>query len=183
MTNDKKSPAVELARKRREAESGDGVVLLSTGVRARIVPVGVNLIRDAMLQIEDPPVPWVKDEEKGQQYENPNDPEYQAGLARAARQRETASMDCMVMMGVELVDGVPQEDDWLRRLRFLEKRGSLDLSDYDLEDELDREFLYKKYVAVGSTDLIQIGQTSGISREEVAAAVASFPSDEEGVPD
>ena len=78
---------------------------------------------------------------------------------------------------MELVDPLPEGDGWLKRLKLLERRGGLDLSGYDLDDEIDREFLYKKFVAVGSEDLAEIGKLSGISREAVRAAEDSFPGD------
>lgn len=175
------NPAVAVARELAE-EGAPKIVTLSTGVRARLVPVGVNLVRDAAMHIQDPPVPRFLNEDKGREEENPNDPAYLAACAEAERRREAAGMDALILFGVELVDGPPQDDGWLRKLQFLAKRGELDLDRFDLDDPLEREFLYKKYVAVGSLDLIALGQVSGISRREVKAALDSFPGDTPRVP-
>jgi hypothetical protein len=174
--NEKANAALAVARELAE-EDASGVVTLSTGVRARLVPVGVNLIRDAALHIPDPPVPRFFNEDKSREEENPSDPAYQAACAGAERRREAAGMDALILFGVELADGLPEGDGWLQKLRFLAKRGGLDLDGFDLDDPLEREFLYKKYIAVGSQDLIALGQMSGISRAEVQAGLASFPGD------
>jgi hypothetical protein len=174
--SEKTNAALAVARELAE-ENASGIQTLSTGVRARLVPVGVNLIRDAALHIQDPPVPKFLNEDKGREEENPSDPAYQAACAEAERRRENASVDALILFGVELADGVPEDGDWLKKLRFLAKRGGLDLDGFDLDDPLDRELLYKKYVAVGSDDMIALGLMSGISRMEVRAALDSFPGD------
>jgi len=104
---------------------------------------------------------------------NPNDPKYIAAKQEADRQRGIAAIDAVVMFGVELLDGVP-DDGWLGKLRYLEKRGLLDLESFDLDDPLDLEFLYKRYVAVSAQDIAYIMRTSGVREEDVEAAIRSF---------
>ena len=182
MTAKEKHPALEVAKKRAEA-AGDGVVTLSTGVRARLVPVSINLVRDAAMRVPDPEVPKFLNEEKGREEENPNDPAYLKAVAEAAEKRATAGMDAAILFGVELADGLPENDGWLRKLKFMERRGQIDLSEFDLDDPFDREFLYKKYVAVAASDMDRVSELSGFGRGEVDAALASFPGDEERGPD
>jgi hypothetical protein len=170
---EEKHPVIQVAEARNAAARQ--VVTLSTGVRARIVPVGASLIDDVTAQVKDPPVPTFHNEDKGRDEENPNDPEYLRQMAEAQRARAVAALDAMVMFGLELTDGLPEDDKWLVKLQFLAKRGQLDLSGFDPDDPLDKEFLYKKYIATGTADLIRIGRTAGLSQGDVAEAVENFP--------
>jgi len=174
------NPAVKAAKAlKRESE----ILTLSTGVRVQLRPVGVGLIRDAVTHVKEPEIPKVYDETKGREIENPTDPAYLAALEETRRKREEAGLDALMLFGAELVDGLPEDETWLERLRYLEKKGYLDLSGFDLEDPLDREMLYKKYVAFGSQDLVALATASGIGREEVQAAIDSFRGPEMGSAD
>jgi len=170
---DKKSPALEVAK---EQEEQDGITVLSTGVRARLVPVAASLISEVASRVKDPEVPMDYIEEKDREEPNPNNPEYLRMLDEATAKRGTVSLETMVMFGVELIDGVPEDNTWLNRLRFLEKHGNLDLSEYDLDDPMEREFVYKLYIAVGSNDIVEVAKMSGINPEEIEQAVESFQS-------
>ena len=86
------------------------------------------------------------------------------------------------MFGIELVDDIP-DNGWDKKLKYLERLGHLDLTEFDFKDELDRDFLYKRYIAVGSDDLVKIARMGGLQPEDLDAADASFPGDESGVPD
>ena len=171
------NPAVEAAKELRD-EGKQDIIVLSTGYEARITAVGANLIDDICARIKDPPVPTFFNESKGRDEENPVDPGYIEALAQAQRDRAAASMDAMIMFGVDLVHPVPEDGAWLKRLRWMEKRGQFDLSTYDLDDELDCEFLFKKYIAVGLFDLQKIGRLAGFNRADVEAAARSFPGGE-----
>lgn len=152
------------------------IVTLSTGIRAKIVPVGASLIDDVVARIEDPAVPTFMNEEKGREEENPNDPHYLIALQVAARQRANAAMETMLLFGLELVDGLPEDDSWLKRLKFLEQRGILDLSPYPEDDSLAMELMYKKYIATGTSDLVAIGRKAGLNSRDVEEAAQSFKS-------
>jgi hypothetical protein len=79
------------------------------------------------------------------------------------------------MFGVELVDGLPPEDEWLEKLQMMEKRGLLSLGGYDLNSAMEREFLFKRFIAVGSPDLEKISRAAGVTEAAVARAAAQFP--------
>jgi hypothetical protein len=81
------------------------------------------------------------------------------------------------------VDGLPTDTKWLAKLKYLEKRGKIDLSTYDLDDPMDQEFLFLRYVAVAQEDLQTISVKSGITKEGVDKAKAQFQSDEERTTD
>lgn len=164
------NPVVAVAKERET----DGIVTLSTGVRARIVPVSPNLIDAVTSRIPDPEIPVWHNQDKGRDEPNPNDPQYRRELAQAERRRGLAGMDAMIMFGVILVDGVPSDGEWLAKLRKAEKFGLLDLSDWDFSDPDEVEFLYKKFVAVSAADLNLVGRKSGITQEDVDRAEGTF---------
>lgn len=172
--NNKKSPVVDVAKDISQ-DPTNNIIELPSGVRVMLSPVSAALIQAVSSRIKDPPVPIRFNEEKGRDEEYPLDPAYISALTEAANQRGVANMDAMYMFGIDLVDGLPESTKWLTQLRFLEKHGNLDLSEYDLEDQMDQEFLYKRFI-VGSTDiLMKITRLSGMTGEEVSEAESSFP--------
>jgi hypothetical protein len=71
---------------------------------------------------------------------------------------------------------MPKDDMWLRKLQRLEKLGHIDLSAYDLDDPVDREFVYKRRFAVGNVgDFMTVYKMSSVTQEDVTAATESFP--------
>lgn len=152
------------------------VITLSTGIRGKIIPVGASLIDDVVALVENPPVPKFFNEEKGREEENPNHPDYVQAMANAQRQRAVAAMETLLVFGLDLVDGIPEDDGWLKKLKFLERRGSIDLSMYPEDDPMAIELMYKKYVAVGTLDLILIGKHAGLNSRDVEEAAKAFKS-------
>ena len=152
------------------------VVTLSTGVKARVNAVAAALIDDMVsaIEIPDPPI-WENPEKPGQKEPNPDDPKYLKELNAAYKKQGEATMDAMVLFGVDLIDGVPPKEEWLSKLQFLAKRrGQLDLSEYDLDNELEVEFLYKRYIAISSEDYSLITRRSGVTKEAVEEAEEIF---------
>jgi len=169
--------AVDVAQ---ASEKGrENVVRLSTGVRAILTPVASSLIQDVMNQVKDPKVPMWHNPEKEQDEPNYNHPEYIEGMAEAERKRSDAALDAVILFGVKLVDGVPEDGEWLNKLRYLEKRKRIDLSEYDLDDPFEKEFVYKRHVAIAGEDFSLIGELSGVPQGERARARRTFPGDEE----
>ena len=162
-----REPAVLVAEKkagRREQQ----ISRLSTGVSAVLSPVSASLIDEVTAKVKDPKVPTWHNEEKGRDEPNPGDPDYIEALSDAERERGKAAMDALVMFGVDLVDGVPEDDEWLVKLQFLGVVENRELS------TMEREFVYKKYVAVSAADIGRITELSGISSEELQEAEATF---------
>lgn len=174
MAPNSKNPAIEAAR---EINSRQHPTYVDTayGVRLQLVPVSASLIDDVTSRVPDPEIPVWYNEKKERDEPNESDPNYLREMEEAGRLRGIAAMDAMIMFGVELPDGLPQEDKWLRKLKFMEKRGLLDLNDYDLDDTEEREFLFKRLVAVSGNLITKISELSGISGEEVERAKESFP--------
>jgi hypothetical protein len=158
-------------------------VQLTTGYKAIVSPVSLSILNDVQMSIKYPSVPMVEHPDKGRMEENPNDPAYLAAVEEVEVRRNLAAADAMVMFGVQLIDdeGVPfkypEDLSWLKKLKYFQKRGMVNLDDFDLEDEFDLEFLFKKYIAVGAGDIMTIGRMSGVSEEAVQKAQATFQGD------
>lgn len=165
--------------KQQKTKSSDSIVFLSTGIRARIKPVPASLLDKVASHILDPDPPKQFLKEKGREEVNPFDPEYLRLKNDALTERGRATTEAMVMFGIELVDPIPPNEEWLPPLRFLEKRGRLDLKEWNIEDEVERELLYKLFVAVANVDIMLVSQASGVSLEEVEQAMRGFLSSEE----
>jgi len=171
--------AIKAAKKRRGRRSSSGV--LSTGINAKLLPVSITVINEAQAAVPNPEVPKWFNEAKDEWEDNPNHPDYERALKQLETDRNVAAIDAMVLFGVELTDGVPEDDKWLAKIRLAVRQNLLtvELGEYDLTDELDREFIYKKYVAVAAPDTRELMEASGISEEDIAEASRSFPDNEE----
>lgn len=158
MTN----PAVEVA-KEQATEITDGIHTLSTGVKVRIVPVSPSLVLDVMMRVKMPEPPIVTKGNKS--FPNPLDPHYAASLEQYGMERGKASLDAMAMFGLELVDGVPQDTEWITKLKLIG-------IEIDSDDKVSCEFYYKKYIALGgNTDILnEIQALMGITPEDVEKA-------------
>jgi len=168
------------------SEGRPEIYTLSTGVRVKLQPVNSMLIQAAMGRIKDPPVPIVVDEQQGREYSNPTDPAYLRELEEAAKERGYARLNTVILWGVELADGLPDDDKWLYKLKFQEKQGDIDLSDFDFDNPIDKEFAYKKFVSIGdkvdkngmNSDLSLILNHGMVSEEGVDEAHDVFPGSE-----
>lgn len=175
-----KNAAVRTARKRASVR-GDQTATFTTGVRVRIKPISVSIINDAQAAIPNPPVPMWYNESKGVEEPNPNHPDYLKALEETDIKRTLAAIDAMILFGIELLDGVPEDSAWLRELKLAIRLGFIDLKldEWDLEDPLELEFLYKKYIAVSAVDLPVVMRVSGVREEDIAAAAESFRNNQE----
>ena len=148
--------------------------MLSTGIEATIKPVGATLIDDIVSSVPAPKVPMWHNPDKDRDEENPNDPQYLEEVAKANKLQATRAMEALLVFGVDV--DVPEDNEWLKKLRYMEKRGALSLDGYDVDDPLDRELVYKKYIAVGTKDLIEIGMMAGLNQKDVDQAARQFRS-------
>jgi hypothetical protein len=173
--------AIEVAKRNRDREE-DGTTILSTGVRVRLIPVNPATVAEVVAEVKDPPVPMWFNKEKGRDEPNPMDPSYESAKATADQQRGLATMDTLALMGVELAEGLPEDDGWLVKLKLLHRRGHLNLDDFDLEDEIDLKYLYVKHVAIGPDDWNMLFRQLNVGEEGVNAAGGFFQSSEVGGP-
>lgn len=172
MSND----IIAVAKKR----NSDGIVQLSTGYYARITSVSASLIEESQASVPYPEVPKWYNEDAKRDEENPNHPDYLKAVQEVEKRKTMMAIDAMILFGVDIVneDGSEYEMDidskWFSRIRLMAKRGYINLDEYDLEDELDVEWLFKKYIAVGAPDLERIARASNLSEEDVQEASATF---------
>lgn len=158
------------------------VVVLQTGYKVRLHPVSPSVINDAQLSVPDPEVPTWYNQQKDRDEPNPNDPAYIRALEDAQAKRVLAATDVIIFLGVEVLEynGEPVEihkdDAWIKRLRFLNKRKliKVDFDSFDLNDPMDVEFLFKKYVVVSTRDLNVITRMAGLTEAEITAAEQRF---------
>ncbi len=158
-------------------------VMLSTGHTVVIRPVSMSVIMDAESSIPEPEVPIFINEAKGIEEPNPDHPDYLKATERANIARQLAIADAMIMYGVDIVDEdgnkihAPEDNEWLDTMKFAFKRGlsKIDLSEYDLGSNFERDFLFKKMFVVGVPDIPLLIEKSGaLSEADVQAAVAGF---------
>lgn len=154
-----------------------GVRTLSSGIRVELKPVSPKLIQEVISRIKNPKVPVYMNEDKGREEENPNDPDYLEQVEQAKLDRSDAAIDVILVEGVELLDKMPPLEEWLRSLRFLEKKGHFKLpDDIDWEDEFEVQYVYKKYKALGGVeDMRTILHHYRVSEEDIAQADSTFP--------
>lgn len=159
----------------RQTQLPDDGVIKKNGLRIRIESVPVNLLDDVTSRIKDPRPPMVMIESKGREEPNESDPQYLEDLQEAENTRNRAVMDAMVLFGIELLDGLPEDGNWIKKLKYMERLERLDLSNYDLDDELDKEFLYKRYIIADADVIRLISEASGVSPREIEKIEGSFP--------
>jgi hypothetical protein len=161
-----KNPAVAVAAAGTGADE-EKIYTLSTGIKARIKPVSAGLIQKVSSQVKDPKVPIFHDEDKGRDIENPLHPDYLNAVQEAQVERAMAGNDALIMFGLELIDPIPDVSEWGPKIRFLG-------IEFDEDNALEVEFTYKKYLAVGTSDLMLIASSAGITGEAFQEAVAEF---------
>jgi hypothetical protein len=167
MDKDTTEAVVNVAKERSSNE--EEIKTLESGVRVTIHSVAASLIDQVTARIKDPDVPTWHNEEKGRDESNPNDPQYLSELQAADRKRGIAAMDAIVMFGFDLVDGVPEDDLWVKKLSILGV-------DVNADDPIELEFAYKKYIAISPEDINLVTSKSGISQEALQEAESSFRS-------
>lgn len=172
MSNKSGSPA--LAVSKNGAKTNE--ITLDNGVKVRIVPVSAALLEATTRSIPTPKPPMFLDEATGRDLPNTMHPDYVAALEKTSHDRNLAAMDTLVMFGIELVDGMPEDDGWLKKLRYLQDKLGHDfgLEGFDLSDEMDREYVYKRFVLANGEILEAVTSASGLSSEEIKEAEATF---------
>lgn len=174
MTDPRKArhPAIRAAK---AATVDHAVVALSSGYHARVKPVSAKLLDEIASGVQEPEVPRQYIDSKQREEPNPLDPTYLRQVREANRERGMRITEGLIMFGIELVDPIPPTEEWLPKLQYLERRGAINLESYDFDDALDREFVFKTYIAVSTPDLVYVSMASGLTEAEVDQAVAGFP--------
>lgn len=165
------NPVIAVAKGQIDNEA----IAVIEGIEVRVVPVSASLVDDVTKQVQDPEIPMWHNPDRERDEPNPSDPNYLKALVDANNKRTSAAMDTLIMFGIE-ISGMPSDDKWLNKLKFLEKRGVIDLSLFNLDDPTELEFLFKKLIVANANVLSKLSEVSGITQEEVKVAETSFPS-------
>lgn len=144
------------------------------GYRFRPKAIPIAIISDVTNRIPEPEVPTWHNTEMDRDEENPNDPAYLRAKETVERKRGEAMIDATVMFGIELPDGVPPTEKWLPKLQFMEKHGQIDLSGYNLDDPLEREYVFKKYIIANIGIINAIQSMSSVTPEDIGRAGKPF---------
>lgn len=170
------NPAVKAARTRRTRATKTGIKL-TTGIEVRLLPVAISIINEAQAAVPEPEVPLWFNENTGENEPNPNHPDYIKALEELETQKNLAAIDAMIFFGVEVLGGIPDPDTWLPKLLFAHRKGfmKLDIEGLDMNDPMELEFIYKKYIAVGATDLPRVMEVAGITEEMIQQQADTFP--------
>jgi len=164
--------AVAAARDLANQNQDDLLEVEGYTVRVKAIPAAI--ISDVTRRIPDPAVPLWHNPEMNRDEANPGDPGYIKAKEDVDRQRGEAMIDATVMFGIELPDGVPPTEEWLPRLQFMQKRGQIDLSGYDLSDPLELEFMFKRYIIANIALITFIQRISSVTPEDVGKAGQPF---------
>lgn len=157
----------------REEEKNKDIITVQTRYgefRIRKFPVPDMIVDRAMGKIKNPPVPKFWNPDKEREEENPAHPDYLAAINECNRQRNDAATDAVIEFGSELLDDLPENNGWIKKLFRL----GIEV-DEDDQDELIFSFL--KHIVFSSSENIQ-QLFEDVTQEGIDQAEATFPSDE-----
>ena len=155
--------------------NSSGTVELSTGIKVKFHPVGAGIIESVASTIAPPTVPTWHNEEMNRDEEKPTEPTYRKELSEWEQKRGQVTIDTLMLLGVELIEGMPADDKWIDRIRLVEKRTNVKfLEDYNLDDPDEKELAYKRLVVFSPQDYQTLYQHTGITLEEVEKATENF---------
>jgi hypothetical protein len=157
------NPAVELAKEKAGSPDESRIITLTCGLKAKIIPVASSVIGIVSASVPDPEVPT--QEIDGRKVENPMHPAYEQALERAEETRVERVNDALINLGLELIDEIPPDEEWMPKLNLMVKMGYL--------------FVFKRYIAVSSTDLMAVGIAARVRSEDIGRLVDSFRHQEE----
>ena len=164
--------AIETARDLADESQDDLWEVEGYTIRVKAIPVAI--ISDVTSRIPEPEIPVWHNPEYDRDEQNPNDPAYLKAKSEVDTKRGQAMIDATVMFGIDLPNGVPPTDEWLPKLKFMEKRGQVDLSGYDLNDPLEKEFVFKRYIIANIGLINYIQNMSSVTPEDVGNAGRPF---------
>lgn len=144
----------------------DGTFITGSGIRIKLKPVSAGLIAELQERIKDPDVP-IFELEDGRKEPNPSDREYLKQVRENDAKRSQVVFDAFLMFGVELMEGLPENDKWIQELEFLG-------IEVNQESNISKEFAYKKHILGSSALIFKIAEMSGVSSAQIQAAKDTF---------
>jgi hypothetical protein len=157
-----------------EKEQGD-IRTTTSGYRVRYRPVGVGLMQKVSSGIPDPIIPTIPHpnfpDDESKMIENPMDPKYREKLRKVQAQREEAMLNALFLRSIELIDGLPEDREWLEDLVFL---GVLTQKEIDEATPKHFELWFKKHVVADMETQNHIMKSMGLTERMVAEARDTF---------
>lgn len=172
MTDTDSKPVVDVARENLEGV-GDEIYAFEDGTVVKLTSIPAAVIDEVVSRVKMPEIPTWHNPENERDEQNPNDPSYIIAVQETERRRGAAMIDAVIMFGIQLVNGMPEDDAWITRLRFMEKRGQMDMSAYDLEDQMEKEFVYKRFSAP-MWMITRVQELSAVSQGDISKAKRLF---------
>lgn len=170
----------EAAQAASSVTSGTNEYTLSSGVIVRLKPVPPLAMREAAIQAVPPRPPMVHIEDRDQDIENPNDPDYLKALEEYQTKQLYLVSDVMMMLGVDIIhvpeDVFPVEsEEWSEMLAAV----GIAIPEQAVSNKYARRLTWMRlYAARSETDiatiLARIIALSGVTELEVQRAAAAF---------
>lgn len=153
----------------------------STGVKVKFSQVPQMMV----LRIQEAhPIPEIYKQSvpgrngQNQVVDNPNHPDYLERKQQAENIRTLKILETMILVGVDLVDGLPKSDAWLRKLETVmnfDKYYTVDDSGVrTMSDDAKKLVYIMNVAAVTGDDFALISRNTGLTEDRVAEDVASF---------
>ncbi len=173
----KKAAADTKKARANKKKSRNKITTTASGYRVKLVPVAANVLREVQSRIPDAITRTFTNPTDGKEYENPAHPEYIAEVKQVQEERTKASMNAMVLFGMELLDDIPEDNEWLNKCRFAKLITEPEYKEaISADGKYMREMLFKTYVVSDFSVISTIANMSGVTQEMVAQARDSFPS-------
>lgn len=163
-------------------EEDDGIRTLSTGLRVRFHHVNSMTIQRAGDSIPIPPVyeqAITQSSGAVRFVQNPNHPDYKVRVDAANVEKSLKSLEAMILFGVELVDPLPPDSEWLDDLSMvvdLEKYYRSDAEGNRTLSDKAKKLIYVMHRgAQTAEDYRLIAQSISVTEEAVQERVKAFP--------
>lgn len=162
----------------KEQKTGsDGNIHLSSGVVLRAKKVPPLILSKIDEKYPEPTMPTVRDEDRGRNIPNPEDPSYLRAIDDNNRKKGTAIIDVLAGLGTEIVS-VPEDFPKHTDTEWADNLIVFGISDVP-EKGVGRYLAWLRYVVIQTPeDLAQIARKSaaslGIAESEVSAAISGF---------
>lgn len=172
----------EAADKKLNGKGDSGEVVLSTGVKLKILKLPPLTMMESLTIVRRPSAPMYYDERLKRHIENPDHPDYKDQLSKYQLDYALGVMNAMILFGVEIVSipkGLPkpEDDDWVEKMQ-------LSHMDTMPKSKNWRKLAWIKAVAVADENdsnllMEAVGQASGVREADVDAAALAFRSQKE----
>lgn len=156
-------------------------ITLSSGVKLEVKPISGIVLQRAQMVVPDAEVPKFFIQDQNRWVDNPHHPDYEQALRDAALAKAEVALHTLVRKACKVVDGLPEDDRWLRLILRYEAEDTL-LEKFNLAHPSDLRVFYILREAVReSEDIDKIVKASCLCEESVKEFLRSFGIFRQGV--